>query len=84
MDAHDRPAVTGSDLDEIAQLVHDPQAVAAELFRRRVPPPDQRIDDRAAIGHLAHDAAALGPEPQIAVTASVLHAVPLFSCSRER
>ena len=58
MDAHDR---RGSDLDDRTAGSRSTSR-SRRAAPRAVPPPDQGIHDRAAIGHLAHDAAAFGPD----------------------
>jgi hypothetical protein len=45
----------GSGLDEITDLVDQPQAVAVQQLIRREPVPGERIGDPAAVGDLTDD-----------------------------
>src|SRR6476469_7337115 len=63
-DTHDGAVGEGADLDQVAQLVGQPQAPAPALLTRRGAPPDEGVVDASPVAHLAHDAVGLAPHPQ--------------------
>jgi len=75
-----RPAGAGPELDEVAQLVDQPQAAAAPGSRRRCPPTYERVDDRPAARNLADELPGAAPGARDAAgTANVAITVALYA-----
>ena len=65
----------GSQLDQVAQLVGDAQAVAAVIGGRVGVASGQRVCDPAVVPDLAHQGQAVSPDPQDSRAAGVDHGV---------
>src|SRR6478752_5316972 len=73
--ANRRAYLTGANLDEVAELVGEPEATPALLGDAGTEPPDQWLLDPAAVLDLDQQSASLPPEPQHASAATVHDAV---------
>ena len=62
MQADDLSVGQGSDLDEIAELVHHPEPPPADLLHRGPDPARQRVGDATGVADLGQEAAALPPQ----------------------
>src|SRR5215469_4960024 len=58
------PGLSGSNLDQVAYLMHYPQPVAAGCVCWRMPLAGERIFDVTAISNLTDDFAAVSPHPE--------------------
>jgi hypothetical protein len=76
VDADDRRSRPRADLDEITDLVDDPQASAAGLFGTRPAPTGEWIGERPVITHLAEHGVGLDPESDLSLPAAVAQAGP--------
>src|SRR5215218_2498982 len=61
---HHRPGLARTDLDEVAELVGEPEAAATLLGEAGTQPPDQLVFYPTAVLHLGDKAAVLPPEAQ--------------------
>src|SRR5947208_6130336 len=73
--AYDATGGQRADLDEVTQMVGQPQAAAASLARRRLSASGQRGVDVTTIADLAHHTGLGRPRAQLAPAAAVPHAV---------
>src|SRR5438128_382964 len=62
-------------LDEVTEMIHEPQAASACLIGRGVYTPDEWLLDVPAVADLTHQCAGLGPDPQPAFAAAMGDAV---------
>src|SRR5204862_3826067 len=75
MDAHHAAAGEGAHLNQVAELVHEPEAVAPYLPQAgRLAPCERRVD-LAAVAHLGNERVVLDPRAQDAAAAAVADAV---------
>src|SRR3954470_23031570 len=72
---HDVAVGQRADLDEVAELVGQPQAPAVAVFEPRAGAAGQRLVEAAAVADLAHDHVVLVPDAQRALAAAVADAV---------
>ncbi len=75
MHAYDRTVRRGADLDKVAELVGDPEAIAAFLVRGGLPPAGEGIVDASTVFDLTHDGVIASPDPHQSAAAAVPHAV---------
>ena len=75
MQPHHAAGGVGAHLDQVAHLVGEPQAVAADLAAPGPLATGERRRDPALVAHLAQQHARLLPEEHPAVAAAVAHAV---------
>src|SRR5688500_7386327 len=62
--AEDGAGRAGADLDEVAELVGEPQAAAVDPLERGLLTADERVGDDAAVGDLADDGRRLRPDAE--------------------
>src|SRR3954469_25788826 len=80
---HDVAVGQRADLDEVAELVGQPQAPAGAVFELRAGAAGQRLLEAAAVADLADDHAVLVPDAQRALAAAVADAVGRDLVGRE-
>src|SRR5580692_7934269 len=69
------PGPAGAQFDEVADLVDDPESLAAENVERRPAPAGQRVGDPALVVQLADEAVWGAPDMQRAAVAGVAERV---------
>ena len=74
-DADRAPVGAGADLDQVAELIHQPQAAPGSLVTIRAPAPDQRVREPAAVVDLTKQRARLPPDGERATPPAVADAV---------
>ncbi|SNQ52282.1 hypothetical protein FRACA_990022 [Frankia canadensis] len=75
MHAHDGAGGGGAELDEVAELVGEPQAAPAAEFEVRAPPAGEPVGHQTRVGHLTDQVAGCRPEPHGSPATAVAHAV---------